>query len=382
MKRSNEGFTLIELLVVIFIIAILAAIVMPPHAFHDWGPARRASCANNLKQLGLAFRMYANESEGERYPPMQVEVTHPDLVNPNHPAPSMWDSFTYVFAPRMRAVYPEYMNDVGVLICPADATNRLAERDDLTCVIYDNSWDDGSTDPEITDGCMDELGDSYVYFPWVFDQIGFDTPRTPDPPGFMETSWKSIRQDFDFSALPRGENDSIWYPTQLVAALTAIQNKAFPFLDDAFVDRDNGHAKFMEAWDDDTSFSETNIDPAAWSKFIDFGNGNSNTVFRLRAGIERFLIGDISNPSTVMDRIAAAVPVMMDKPTLASKDANHARSVGSNVLFLDGHVEFVEPNEPSVLEKHIVGHPIGRPVNAGVARVIQTIQQHKFQTER
>ena len=60
MKRKQRGFTLIELLVVIAIIAILAAILFPVFA-RAREKARQTSCLSNLKQLGLASRMYAQD---------------------------------------------------------------------------------------------------------------------------------------------------------------------------------------------------------------------------------------------------------------------------------------------------------------------------------
>ena len=58
--RSKYGFTLIELLVVIAIIAILAAILFPVFA-QARAKAHQTQCLSNLKQIGLAFTVYAND---------------------------------------------------------------------------------------------------------------------------------------------------------------------------------------------------------------------------------------------------------------------------------------------------------------------------------
>ncbi|NLH44364.1 MAG: prepilin-type N-terminal cleavage/methylation domain-containing protein, partial [Planctomycetes bacterium] len=60
--RRNRAFTLIELLVVIAVIAVLMSILMPAlQRARESG--KRAACLSNLKQLTLAWNMYADESD-------------------------------------------------------------------------------------------------------------------------------------------------------------------------------------------------------------------------------------------------------------------------------------------------------------------------------
>lgn len=62
--NTSKGFTLIELLVVIAIIAVLMAMLMPAlNRAREQG--KRAACLNNLRQLGLAWILYADDNENK-----------------------------------------------------------------------------------------------------------------------------------------------------------------------------------------------------------------------------------------------------------------------------------------------------------------------------
>jgi type II secretory pathway pseudopilin PulG len=72
-KQNNRAFTLMEAMVVIFMLAVLATMLLPPSQSHRKNAAMRAACVNNLKQVGLAFRMWDNGSTA--YYPMNLSVT-------------------------------------------------------------------------------------------------------------------------------------------------------------------------------------------------------------------------------------------------------------------------------------------------------------------
>src|ERR1700722_19757873 len=78
-RLAKNGFTLIELLIVIAIIAILAAMLLPVLAKAK-ERALRISCANNLREYGMALRIYANDANDNL----------PNTYSSANPTPANW----------------------------------------------------------------------------------------------------------------------------------------------------------------------------------------------------------------------------------------------------------------------------------------------------
>jgi prepilin-type N-terminal cleavage/methylation domain-containing protein/prepilin-type processing-associated H-X9-DG protein len=110
--NKQKKFTLIELLVVIAIIAILAGMLLPA-LYKARGKARTISCANNLKTLGLAFVMYADDNGYYPYGGSGTNLSWMNFIAP------------YIGANVTSLGEYETTAKVDVLKCPSDANPRL-----------------------------------------------------------------------------------------------------------------------------------------------------------------------------------------------------------------------------------------------------------------
>ncbi len=273
----RKGFTLVELLVVIAILGILSAMLLPALS-KARESARRSACVNNLKQLGTLLNLYASENR-EKFPPI--------------------DDVYARFMFESDGVYPEYVSDTSILVCPSDPDYDPNTNFKLSCV----HPEDGTPRGEVHPDCLDAL--SYIYV------------------GYM------VEDDY----------------TMLFGFAT------FTWLDHVFPVSD----PVLNTW------RNRSINLASFG-FGGFGNAGGDIFHRLSMGVDRFLITDINTIFTGTETGPSSIPLMWDQLSTDITRFNHLPT-GQNVLYLDGHVEFLRYN---CEVDHFPSTPLYAAINGGV----------------
>lgn len=316
LNRNRQGFTLIELLIVIAIIALLVGILLPVLS-RTRQAAQRVSCANNLRQWGITFKMYAAESSGWFPPKNRYAI----------------DGRHYTLGFHGEALYPNYWTDLNLAICPADARGdalgrKLGIEDDYPAQVVRISAEGPSPCQAITLSWPI----SYVYIGYAVTTASqlTDLILSTDAWGREQKKSGRVLKEISSEELAgqgcSGEFSATFYADVGEANMPndpAIQvGPTFGFKDDDGSDLPKGYA-------------------------------------RLREGIERFLITDVNNPAA--SAVAESqLPVLCD--AWGHRDSAFAASVsafelgdleldpvirynhipgGANVLYMDSHASFV-----------------------------------------
>jgi prepilin-type N-terminal cleavage/methylation domain-containing protein/prepilin-type processing-associated H-X9-DG protein len=291
-NRRFVGFTLIELLVVITIISILAAILMPALA-RAREAANRTSCSSNLRQLAFVFQMYANEHNGV-FPSgsanRQWGETGLNITENTTGYSRRLPRNNFIF--EAKQVYPEYLTDMRVLVCPSGLAGRSGARD---------RWYMDETFAE-------DRVDQAIY---QDQQNSAAMARLQGLRGDCECVTDQMYTYFPYAVLTEEQGMFLW--NELYRRMYL------------------GEVDFMSA---DQVVNDT------WA-VNSYGRapGGGNTFYRTAVNISRMFIRDINNP-TDGAKADSDIPVLFDSVADNGILKLNHMPAGGNIMYLDGHVGF------------------------------------------
>ena len=318
-RSGRRAFTLIEVLVVISIIAILVALLLPAvQAARE--AARRLSCVNNLKQIGLGLHAY-HEASG-CFPPGRITIYDPRF-SPRPPcsANSVDKSFLIMSLPYLEQapLYNSINNDTSIF----SRENRTVQRASVAVFACPSDPSAGAPRPGDATGLVEEgMASEGEVLPMTF------------------TSYVGNFGSYHVSALPTYATDCV-VVAQLKAQANGILTDASP-VTMASVSDGLSHTLLVSERATAPLRRLDRLDPSLYQRFGWYFAGNwGDTLFTTM------------DPPNSMARIALAAG------TVHTRSASSLHPGGVNGLFGDGSVRFVKDSVQSWSVHPLTGEPVG-----------------------